>query len=240
MEGGSIMASTYQFNGIIRYIPKILSAFPVTALILVMSLIISLLIGGVITVGVLGKNKYISAVARGYISFMRGIPTLVLIFLLYLGLPQVMKNLGVDMSHINKVYYIIACLSLSTSANMAEMMRASYLAVDKGQREAAYSIGMKKLTAFRRIVFPQAFGIAIPTLGNHVIMLFKETSLAFTVGVLDLLGKGRAISAASYGANRLEVYIAVGIIFWVICMVLEYLSKSVERLYTKGRKRATS
>lgn len=234
------MGHTYDFKSIPGYIPKILKAFPVTIEILLLSLLFSLMIGAIVAVGSLSKNKVCNTVSKGYISFMRGIPTLVLIFLLYLGLPQAMNSVGIDMSGVSKVAYIVACLSLSTSANMAEMMRAAYLAVDKGQREAAFSVGMKGFTAFRRIIFPQALGVAIPTLGNNIIMLFKETSLAFTVGVIDLLGRARAISSASYGTNRLEVYIATGIIFWAICFLLENLSKFIEKQYTKGRKKATS
>jgi len=234
------LENTYDLSTIPSYIPKILKALPVTAEILIFSLVFGLLLGALVTMGALGKNKVARIISGGYISFMRGIPTLVLIFLLYLGLPQIMAGIGIDLSSVSKTNYIIACLSLSTSANMAEMMRASYLAVDKGQREAAYSVGMKGFTAFRRIILPQAFGIAIPALGNNIIMLFKETSLAFTVGVIDLLGKARAISSASYGTNRLEVYIATGIIFWIICIFLEYISKAVEKIYTKGRKQATS
>lgn len=223
-----------------QYIPQLLRAFPVTMQILITSLLFSLIIGAVVTCAALNSNKVLQAIAKGYIAFMRGIPTLILIFLLYLGLPQVLAQIGVNMQGVKTINYIIACLALSTSANMAEMMRTSYLAVNKGQLEAAYSVGMKWFTAFRRIIFPQAFGIAIPTLGNNMIMLFKETSLAFTVGVMDILGKGRAISSASYGTNRLEVYIACGIVFWAICFLLEKGNKLAERAYTKGRKQATS
>ncbi len=234
------MENTFKPETIIGYIPNILKAFPVTMEILLLSLLISLILGAFVTVAGIGKNKWLKTIANGYIAFMRGIPTLVLIFLIYLGLPQLAQSFGLDMTNISKTAFIVACLSFSTSANMAEMMRTSYLAVDKGQREAAYSVGMKEFTAFQRIVFPQALGIAIPTLGNNIILLFKETSLAFAIGVIDLMGKARAISSASYGANRLEVYIATGIVFWVVCILLESLSKFTEKLYTKGRKRATS
>lgn len=234
------MGHTYDWASIPGYIPKVMKAFPVTIEILLLSLLFSIAIGVLIAIASLSGNKAANGFAKGWISFMRGIPTLVLIFLLYLGLPQIMKSLGVDMSGVSKTAYIIACLSLSTSANMAEMMRASYLAVNKGQREAAYSVGMKPFMAFRRIIFPQAFGVAIPMLGNNIIILFKETSLAFTVGVIDLLGKARAVSSASYGTNRLEVYIATGLIFWAICFILEKFTKIFEKAYTKGKKQATS
>ena len=227
-------------TSILEYVPQIMTAFPVTIQILLLGLLFSLILGALIACASLSKKKVLQVVAKGYIAFMRGIPTLILIFLLYLGLPQILMQIGINMQGVKTISYIIACLALSTSANMAEMMRTSYLAVNKGQLEAAYSVGMKFITAFRRIIFPQAFGIAIPTLGNNIILLFKETSLAFTVGVIDILGKGRAISSASYGTNRLEVYIVCGLIFWAICFILEKGTKMLEKVYTKGRKQATS
>ena len=230
------MTYSYDFASIPELIVKIMQAFPTTLEILLLSLLFSLLLGALVTVGSLSKNKTAQSVSKGYISFMRGIPTLVMIFLLYLGMPKVIPAMGAW----NKKVFLIATLSFTVSANMAEMMRSSYLAVNKGQKEAAYSVGMKSFTAFRRIIFPQALGIAIPTLGNNIILLFKETSLAFTIGVVDILGKARAISGANYGANMLEVYLGTAIIFWVVCVALEQITKVVEKTYTKGRKRATS
>lgn len=237
--GDRILNNTFKPETIPGYIPKILQAFPTTMEILVISLIISLVIGFFIAALSLSNKRWLKISTHFYIAFMRGIPTLVLIFLIYLGLPQLALNFGINMSKLSKITFIIICLSLSSSANMAEMMRTSYLAVDKGQREAAYSVGMKEFAAFYRIILPQAFGIAIPTLGNNIIVLFKETSLAFSISVIDLMGKARAISSASYGANKLEVYIAAGIIFWIICILLENLSKFLEKIYTKGRKKVT-
>lgn len=231
---------TYHFENIPSLILSILSAFPITLEILLISLFISLVLGLLVACCSLSKNKVLNKIASGWISLMRGIPTLVMMFLLFLGLPQFLTNIGISISTTNKLPYIIATLSLTASSNMAEMMRASYLAVDKGQSEAAYSIGMDGFTTLRRIVFPQAFGIAIPMFGNNIVNLFKETSLGFTIGVVDLLGKARAISNASFGANKLEVYIASGLIFWGICVVLEQASKLLEKMYTKGRKKATS
>ena len=142
------MENTYHLSQVPGYIPRILKAFPMTVEILSLSLLFSLVIGTLVAAGALSSHRILGRISKGYISFMRGIPTLVLIFLLYLGLPQVMAALGVDLSGVSKTSYIIASLSLSTSANMAEMMRAAYLAVEKGQREAAYSVGMKGSSAF--------------------------------------------------------------------------------------------
>lgn len=230
------MGSTFTPALVPKYILKILKAAPTTFEILLLSLLFSLIIGAIFAGFSMSENKVLRAIAKGWIAFMRGIPTLILIFLLYLALPQFMQNIGVDMTGISIITYIIATLSLSVSANMAEMMRSAYLAVDKGQREAALSVGMSPTMAFVRIIFPQALGVAIPTLGNNVIMLFKETSLAFTIGVIDLMGKARALSAASYGATQLEYYVACGLIFWAICFLFERFFKVAEKLYTVGRK----
>lgn len=236
------MANTFRPETIPGYVPRVLAALPETMKILFLSLLFGLILGAFIALASLSKKKGLRAFAKGYVAFIRGIPTLVWIFLVYLGLPQVvLAACGVNLTNmISKTAFIIICLALSSSANQAEMMRSSYLAVNKSQTEAALSIGMTSFMAFRRIVFPQAFGIAIPALGNNIIMLFKDTSLAFSIGVLDLVGKARAVISASYGANRLEVYIATGFIFWMICIILEQGSKCLEKVYTKGRKQAAS
>lgn len=231
-----LVGNTFDPSLILKYVPKILKAVPKTFEILLLSLLFSLIIGAIFAGMSMSKNKVLKAISKVWIAFMRGIPTLILIFLLYLALPQFMKKVGVDMTGISTTAYIIATLSMSVSANMAEMMRSAYLAVDKGQREAALSVGMSPTMAFIRIIFPQALGVAIPTLGNNIIMLFKETSLAFTIGVLDLLGKARALSAVNYGATQLEIYIATGLIFWAFCFIFERVFKITEKLYTVGRK----
>lgn len=119
---------------------------------------------------------------------------------------------------------------------MAEMMRSAYLSVDQYQWEAAYSVGMGNLTAFRRIIFPQAFGVAIPVLGNNIIYIFKSTSLAFSIGAVDVFGRAKLISSNLYGLNRAELYLGVSIIFWVVSVLLEQITKWAERVYTKGKK----
>ena len=215
---------------------KVMSAFPVTIKLVLFSLLFGLLIGLVFACMGLAKNKILNAVAKGYIAFMRGMPTLVLIFILYFVMPLYLNNIGINTKAWSKDSFIIATLSLTSAANVAEMMRSSFLSVDRCQWEAAYSVGMGSFTAFRRIIFPQAFGVAIPVLGNIIIYIFKSTSLAFSIGAVDLFGKARLISANLYGLNRAELYLGISVIFWVVSLVLEQITKRAERLYTKGKK----
>jgi L-cystine transport system permease protein len=109
------------------------------------------------------------------------------------------------------------------------MMRGAINSVDKGQTEAAYSIGMSGKQTFTRIVLPQALVVAFPNFGNLVIGSLKDTSLAFTIGVMDMMGRGDTIIAAT--AHAVEVYIALAIIYYLVAIILEkFFVKSEQKL----------
>ncbi|WP_293846680.1 amino acid ABC transporter permease [uncultured Parolsenella sp.] len=213
------------------FISTILTALPMTVYLLAYSLLFGLVIGLLLTFAQLRGGRVLASLAHGYISLMRGVPSLVLIFLLFMGLPQVMPVLA----KLPKSTFILAAMTLISSANLGEMMRSSYLAVEHGQTEAALSVGMTEVQALRRIVLPQAVAIAVPNLGNNVISIFKETALAFSIGTLDLMGRAQTISQASYGASRLEVYISAAIIYWGICLLLQLVTTIIERATSRGR-----
>ncbi len=213
------------------YIASIMTAFPMTLYLMAYSILFGLIIGLLLTLAQLRGGAVLAKVAHGYISLMRGIPSLVLIFLLFMGLPQVAPALA----KLPKSTFVLVAMTLISSANLGEMMRASYLAVEHGQTEAALSVGMTERQALTRIVLPQAVAIAVPNFGNNIIGIFKETALAFSIGTMDLMGRATTISQASYGATRLEVYIAVAIIYWVICLALQLVTTLVERASSHGR-----
>jgi len=128
----------------------------------------------------------------------------------------------------------VITFSLHSAAYFSEVIRSAYLAVGQGQLEAAYSIGMGYGQAIRRILLPQAFGIAIPPLGNNVISLLKETSLAFSIGIVDIMGKAQIIIGNNYGINIFRVYIAVAAFYWVLSMLIETIFGRLEKRYKKG------
>lgn len=230
------MGKYFDFTKIPGLMASTLQSFPTTIKLVIWSLIFSLILGLVFAFFSLSKNSVLNAIAKGYVAFMRGMPTLVLIFILYFVAPVYLKKMGINTNSWSKDLFIIITLSLSAAANMSEMMRSAYLAVDRYQWEAAYSVGMTSFDAFRRIIFPQAFGVAIPNLGNNIIHIFKSTSLAFSIGALDIFGKAKLISGRLYGLNRAELYLGVAIIYWIICLLLEWITKRAEKAYTKGRK----
>lgn len=114
---------------------------------------------------------------------------------------------------------------------MSEMIRASVTAVDRGQVEAAYAIGMKGHQAFTRIVLPQALAVAVPVFSNMVIALLKDTSLAFTLGVMELTGKAQTLGALTQ--HFIEAYLALAFIYLVVSFTLEKLLRAAERRLLK-------
>ena len=221
------------------FIMKLLQVFPLTLSIMLASLGLALAVGVLVAVAQLSGNRVANAAARCWVSLMRGIPSLVMIFLLYFGLPQVIKAAtGIDLSSASKMTFVVAALSLIASANIGEAMRSSYLAVPRDQTEAALACGMTPRQAALRITIPQAVAVAVPLFGNIVVSLFKETSLGFSIGVIDLMGRANVIAAANYGAYRLELYVAVAVIYWVFCVVLMIVFAGLESVTTRGRRSA--
>jgi L-cystine transport system permease protein len=107
------------------------------------------------------------------------------------------------------------------------MLSAAIQGVDAGQSEAALSIGMTGIQMYRRVILPQAYHIALPEFGNNVVTILKNTSLAFTVGVIDMVGRVQAISARTH--HRLEGYVGVAVVYFFICMGLEKFFSRIEK-----------
>jgi len=163
-----------------------------------------------------------------FISFFRGTPLLVQLFLFYFGLPQVLSFL----SDINGVTAAIMGLTLHFSAYMAESIRAAIMGVDRSQWEAAQSIGMTQGQMMWRIILPQAARIAAPTLVNYFIDMIKGTSLAFTLGVTEMMGAAQKEAAGSF--LYFEAYLVVAMIYWVIVEALSQMQKRLETYLNKA------
>lgn len=222
-----------------QLVPGLVGALPVTLYMMLISLVFAFLLGSVLTFLRFRKNRVARGIAAAYITFIRCTPELAQLFLVYFGLPQILTPLGVDTSNMSPVVFAIITFSLNVSAYLSEVMRSAYLSVDRGQQEAAYSVGMTGSQAFGRIILPQMFGVALPNLGNTVIILFKDTSLAFTIGVIDVMGMGKVISARDYGVAQLEIYVVIAVVYWVICAALERGSMYLEKICKKGSKALT-
>lgn len=183
------------------------------------------------------KRKAVRALADGYINIIRCTPSIVLLFIVYYGIPKLALGLfDIDLNFSSKIIYVIISLSLLYSATLAEIIRSAYLALGRQQYEAALSIGLTPWQAVRRIMIPQGLVVALPNLGNSLISLFKEGSLAFTIGLIDMMGAGNLIISRNYGAYSLETYLALAVIYWTLTLIIEQIFLHLEKHFSKGRR----
>jgi L-cystine transport system permease protein len=184
----------------------------------------------------LGGNEPLRKLAVGYTALIRGTPVLLQLFLIFYGVPPLLALAGVDINGWSKTTFAIITFTLNNAAYLSEDMRAAYRSVDTGQLEAALSVGMGRGTALFRILIPQAVTVFIPNLGNSVAALLKDTSIVFTIGVFDLMGKAKLVSAQSFGSKQLEIYIAVSLIYWVCVILIDAAMAQFEKRHARGSR----
>jgi len=168
------------------------------------------------------SNLALRSLARLYISFFRGTPLLVQLFVIYYGLPE----LGLQLDPLPAA---LIGFSLNMAAYTAEIIRAAIGAIDRGQWEAAASIGMTPLQTLRRAILPQALRIALPPLGNSFISLVKDTSLAATIQVPELFRQAQLITARTF--EIFSLYLTAALLYWILASLLSTLQERLERHY---------
>lgn len=230
------MGKVFDPSLIFEFIPTLLKYLVVTLEILGASILLGTIIGIVAAIPKLFHIPILKQIVTLYISFIRGTPIIIQLFLVYYGLPAALSLINIDITRMDAFFFVVVTYSLSNGAIFAEIFRGAITAVEFGQSEAAYSIGMTPFQNFNRIIFPQAIRIAFPNIANTVIGSLKDTSLAFTIGLMDMMGRGETLISAT--AHALEVYIALSIIYYIIVLILEKGFKVFEK-YT-NRYQGTS
>lgn len=195
------------------------------------------LIGLVLAFAKMSNSKLLRVFANGYTTVMRCTPSIVLLFLVYYGVPAFSEGLfGIDLQDIHTGVYVIVTFTLQFAAMMSEVARSAIQSINKGQYEAAVSVGLTPFQAYRRIIFPQAFVVALPNFGNGLISILQEGALAYTIGFVDVVGKANLIIANNYNTHQLEIYIALAIIYWVLAIVIEKIFELLEKAFSKGSR----
>jgi len=222
---------------ILEVLPRLLAFLPVTLGVAAATAVLGTMLGFVLAKAKLGSSALARGLADAYTWVLRCTPSIVLLFLVYYGLPALVKAaFGVDASRWHRAFYVVLTFTLFFAATMSELMRSAYLAVDRGQREAALSHGLSEFQAFRRIVLPQAAVSALPNVATALVALLKEGSLAYTVGLVDLMGQGSLIIARGFGAWSLETYLAAALIYWALTVAIEKAAGALERRLSVGRR----
>lgn len=221
----------FDMNYMLEVFPEILKYLPMTLLLAVVSMVFAMIIGLVVAF-IRNSNIFgLTHLASLYISLFRGMPTLVQLFIIYYGLPQIFPSL----TTMGAMTAAIIGFSLKESSYLAEIFRAALNSVDKGQMEAGLAVGMKKSQIYVRIILPQAALNALPATGNTFISLIKETSLAFTLGISELFAEGKMIASASL--RFFETYLAVGLVYWLLIILYSWGQKYLEIWLSKPLRR---
>ena len=216
--------------------PDLLSYLSVTLLVAVTSIILGSLFGMILAQAKMGTHRIPRWLAHGYTYIMRCTPSIVLLFIVFYGLPKLVEVFtSYDMNDVNRAVFAIITFTLLFGAYISEVFRAAYQAVPKGQYEAAVSIGLTPFQAFYQVMLPQAAVIALPNFGNSVINLLKEGALAYTIGLIDLIGKANLIIAQNFGAYGIEIYLSCMIIYWVMTTLLAKGFLALEAHLDKGQ-----
>ncbi|SHK20499.1 amino acid ABC transporter membrane protein, PAAT family [Clostridium cavendishii DSM 21758] len=211
----------FNFDFLSKYSSYFVTGTKTTLILAFFAVLIGTILGLFLSLMKLSKVKILKAISIAYIEFVRGTPLLIQIWIIYIGLPLI---IGTDLPDI--LTGIIA-LSLNSGAYVAEIIRAGIEAVDKGQMEAARSLGMKQDLAMRKIIIPQAFKNILPALGNEFISIIKESSMVSVIGVAELMYNSGTVRAASF--RGLEPLIVAAAIYFIITFILTRGMNILER-----------
>lgn len=215
----------YDIDLALASLPFLMEGLKVTMLISAFSMLFSLILGIVFGIARMSRYWFFRLPARVYISFMRGTPLLVFIFILYYGLPVI----GVQFS--SAIVAGIVGVSLNFAAYNAEVVRSAIMSVPRGQWEAATSLQMSYFQTLRRIVIPQATRIALPPVFSIFMDVVKGTSLASVITVQELLYSARLISGRTY--DSMTMYITAALIYWAVCIVIGHFQDRLEKRYNR-------
>lgn len=213
----------FKISYFMEVLPTIASKVNVTFELTVAATVFALLVGVIIAIIGYYKVPVLSQIMRVYVSVMRGTPVVAQLYFFYYGV-ALYSNIVRNMTPLVAVAVV---MSLNMGAFMSESIRGALLSVDEGQKEAAYSLGMTNLQLVIRIIIPQAVRIALPPLFNDVINLIKMTSLAFMIGVPDIMGAAKIEGARTF--RYFEIYAAVMLIYWIIVFALGIVHKLLEK-----------
>ena len=199
----------------------LLGGLTTTIYISVVSIIISAVIGFIVAIPSLAKNKFLTYINIGYVEIVRAIPLLVLILWIYYGLPIMT---GISFSPF--VSGIIA-LSISESAFQAEIFRAGINSIKKAQWEAGSSLGLNFFKRLRLVIFPQAIKNILPALGNQFVYVLKMSSLVSIIGIGDLTRKANELVVSTY--RPLEIYTFLILEYLVLILIVSYFVRKLEK-----------
>lgn len=212
-------------EGLVKY------SIPITIVTFILGLILALFTA----LMRISTSRILRAIARIYVSIIRGTPMIVQLFIIFYGIPELGRLITGDADNQWTLAPVIAAiigLSLNVGAYASEIIRGGIISIPKGQTEAAYSIGMTYRQTVQRIILPQAIRVSIPALGNTFLSLIKDTSLLGFILVAEMFRKAQDVASTTY--EYFTIYILVAIMYWVVCFIISVLQGLYESKIERG------
>ena len=223
-------------------IPELLSALPLTLGIMVVALVAGFCLALATTVFRVRRVLVISQLADLYVSYARSVPVVLQLFIAFYGLPLLASEIGVPDFFSANVAAMVG-LSLYHGGYLSEVMRPAYLAVDRGQHDAADSLGYSFRQKVTRVVGPQAVHIALPGYGNSLIYMIHNVALVMYIGAADVMATAHLIMERSYNQYQFETYLVLAVIYSILCLIAWLVVRFFERrspMYAPRAARATT
>ena len=217
---------TYNLEVVAKYLPFLLLGVGITIRFTLLSFLLGAVIGLAIALGRISGSRMLRLPCVWYVDFFRGTPLLAQVYLIHFGLPQVLGYRPVG-----SIDALVA-LTLNCAAYVAEIWRAGIESIERGQMEAARSLGMTYAQSMRFVILPQAFKRAIPPLGNEFIALLKESSLVSVIGLEDLMMKANMMAGRSF--RPFEAYFTVALIYLVLTLTFSRVVARLEGRLSRG------
>ena len=181
------------------------------------------------------KNRACNVIATIFVDVIRGVPMIVLAYFVYFGIPYLWNNiLGVGGMNLSALQAGTICLSLNCGAYMAEIIRAGIQSVDKGQMEAARSLGLPYWKAMQKVVLPQAIRTMIPSIINQFIITLKDTSILSVIGFPELVNTAKNVVANTF--MSFQTWTIVAVMYLIVITILSRTAKALERRLNRGRE----
>lgn len=234
----------FNWNAFVSAFWPIIQKIPMSLTITLITIILGLFLGLALAFIRLGKIPILDQIRAVFVSFIRGTPLLVQLYLTYTGIPLILKAINMNygtnytVNSIPAMIFVIIAFSFNEGAYNSETIRSAIQSVDKGQIEAAKSLGMNDFQVFMRVTLPEAATVALAPLGNSLLGLLKNTSFAFVAGVIEMTAEAQIIGGSNF--RVFETYLALAFVYWPICILLENVIRLIERrLQVKAPKNMT-
>ncbi len=216
------------------YFFMLLRSLGYTLLLTLLALAFAMVIGLIFALFNVSRAKILNVVGTVYVDAIRGVPLIVLAYFIYFGFPQFMRLIGVNNFRLPALQAGTIALSMNCGAYMAEIFRAGIQSIDKGQMEAARSLGLPYGKSMRHVILPQAFKVMVPSIINQFIITLKDTSILSVIGYPELTNMGKTISGNTF--KSLQTWAIVGIFYMVVIVTLSRLAKLIERRLKKDER----